>query len=440
MKTPLDVSGLRLKSRWLPVLVGLLLLMQIISPYRGWIILLAGLGGVWALSAFWARSLARHLHFTREMRFGWAQVGDHLVERFTLSNDGVAPALWVEVVDRSTLPGYNASRGTGVSGDSSIRWHKESVCGRRGLFYLGPTWLNTGDPFGIYEVTWEHSATMPLLVLPPIVPLPAIEVAPGGRTGEGHPRSNALERTVSVSSVRPYAPGDSRRWIHWKVSAHRDELFVRLFDGTPSGDWWILLDMDRYVQAGTGEDSTAELGVILAASLADRGLRAGKAVGLMAHGKELVWLPPRAGEGQRWEILRALALVSQGTSPLSDLLARVKPVLGHRDSLVIITPSTDALWVEALLPLIRRGAVPTVLQVALTPEVGAAEPAVEAGVRERAEGSLAQLGVAHYTITGDLLERPEAHPGKQGQWQWKVLGTGRVVPVHHPVQAAWKEL
>ena len=95
---------------------------------------------------------------------------------------------------------------------------------------------------------------------------------------------DALDRVVSASSVRPYVPGDSRRWVHWKLSAHHQELYVRLFDGTPAGDWWILLDMDARVQVGMGENSTDELGVILAASLADRGLRARRAVGLVAHG------------------------------------------------------------------------------------------------------------------------------------------------------------
>ncbi|MBN1259652.1 MAG: DUF58 domain-containing protein, partial [Anaerolineae bacterium] len=352
----------KLNSRLLPFLVGLLFLMQLITPYKGWVALLVGLGGVWLISTLWTVSMVRRLRLTREMRFGWAQVGDRLIERFSLTNDSSLPALWVEIVDHSTLPEYQASRGTGVDGRSSIRWHRASICSRRGLFYLGPTQLRTGDPFGIYTLTIDYPAMMPLLVLPPIVPLPAIEVAPGGRTGEGRPRANAIDRIVSASSVREYVPGDSRRWIHWKTSARRDELYVRLFDGTPSGDWWILLDTDVKVQVGAGEDSTEELGVILAASLADRGIRAGRSVGLLAHsGDDLAWIPPREGEGQRWEILRALALVTQGKYSLAELLHRVKPTLGLRTTLVIITPSLEGAWLEMLVPLMRRGVAPTVL-------------------------------------------------------------------------------
>ncbi|MFP4343246.1 MAG: DUF58 domain-containing protein [Anaerolineales bacterium] len=429
----------KLNTRVLPFLVGLLVLLQLFSPYRGWVILLVGLGGAWALSSLWLWILSRNLHLLREMRFGWAQVGDRLVERFTLHNSSHLPAFWVEIEDRSTMPNYAASRGTGVDADSYIRWHKESYCTRRGLFYLGPTFVETGDPFGIYTVRLEYPQTMPLLVLPPIVPLPQIQVAPGGRTGEGRPRATALDRTVSVSSVREYAPGDSRRWIHWKTSARRDGLFVRTFDGTPAADWWVLLDMNRHVQAGEGENSTEELGVILAASLADRGIRNRRAVGLMAHGEDLAWLPPQEGDGQRWEILRSLALARPGDRPLSELLHRIRPALRQRTSIIIITPSVSGLWVEDLLRLLRRGAVPTVLL--LDPySFGAPGSDEEKSNLKATEALLTQAGITHYTITRDLLDHPDVQPGDRGQWEWRVLGTGKAVPVKKPVDASWEVL
>lgn len=431
---PPEKPTLKLNNWLLPILVGALLLMQVLAPYRGWMALLVGLGGLWAISAYWAYALRRQLSLSREMRFGWAQVGDRLIERFSLVNDAPLPALWVEVQDLSTVPGYQASRGTGVGSRSSIRWHRESLCSRRGLFYLGPTDIRTGDPFGIYTVTLHYPASLPLLVLPPIVPLPAIEVAPGGRSGEGRPRANAWDRVVSASSARPYVPGDSRRWVHWKLSARQGELFVRLFDGTPAGDWWILLDMDVRAQVGEGEDSTDELGVILAASLADRGLRARRAVGLLAHGEDLAWLPPQGGEGQRWEILRTLALVKRGKRPLAELLQRVRPALGQRTTLIIITPSVEGAWLETLVPLLRSGVVPTVLLLDPVSFGGAGNAAAT-------KAALDQLGVANSIISQDLLDHPKARPGVRGQWEWKVLGTGKAVPVQRSTSdSPWKVL
>jgi uncharacterized protein (DUF58 family) len=417
---------------FLAALVGLLLVLQLVAPSRNWRILLVGLGGAWLISYLWARSLSRRLRLTRELRFGWAQVGDKIVERFTLLNDGRAPALWVEVVDHSTMPNYQASRGTGVSSRHSIKWHREAICTRRGLFTLGPTTLRTGDPFGLYTVTLHYPTSLPLMVLPPIVPLPTIEVAPGGRVGEGRPRANALERSVSTAGVREYCPDDSLRWIHWRTSARHDSLFVRLFDGTPASNWWILLDMNRRVQVGKDLDATEEHAVILAASLADRGLRSGQAVGLAAHGEQLVWLPPREGEGQRWEILRSLALVSVGSRPLAELLVGMRPALEQYTSLVIITPAVDTAWVEALVPLLRCGAIPTVLLL---------DPASFGGTGNLSvtQALLVDLGVVHYVITRDLLDRPEARPGQQERWGRPVLGPAPA-PVRQPRETGWEVL
>jgi uncharacterized protein (DUF58 family) len=419
---------------WLvPLLVVAVVVTQILAPYRGWRILIVGLAGVLVLSWLWVRSLARGLDLTRQMRFGWAQVGDRLVERFTIYNKGWAPAVWAEVDDQSTLPEYWVSRGTGIAAHDVIRWHTEAVCLRRGLFNLGPTRLVSGDPFGIFSVALDYPSTLPLLVLPPIVPLPSIEVAPGGRQGEARPRSNLVDRTISAATVREYAPGDSRRWIHWRTTARHNELFVRQFESTPAGDWWILLDMDHHVQLGEEQDATDEHGIVLAASLADRGVRSRHAVGIVAQGEDLVWMAPAEGEGQRWEILRSLALVTRGSQPLTEVLARVAPNIGSRASLVLITPSTDTAWVEALVGFVRRGVVPTVML--LDPESFGGD-----GSTRAVRGALANLGVAYYEITKDLLDLPELRPGRRGQTEWRVSGTGKAIAVRQDESVAWRSL
>lgn len=427
------------KPRWslrtglLPVLTVVVIVTQILEPYRGWRILIVGLAGTLILSWFWTLSLARGLDLTRQMRFGWAQVGDRLVERFTVYNRGWAPASWVEVADQSTLPEYYVSRGVGIAGHDVIRWHTEAVCLRRGLFTLGPTQIVSGDPFGVFTVKLEYPASMPLLVLPPIVPLPSIDVAPGGRLGEARPRANVLDRTVSVSTVREYAPGDSPRWIHWRTTARRDELFVRQFESTPAGDWWILLDMDENVQVGEADEATDEHGIILAASLADRGVRARRAVGVVAQGEDLVWMVPAEGQGQRWEILRALALVSRGSRPLAEVLSRVAPSIGSRASLIVITPSQDTSWVEALVSIVRRGVIPTVMLL---------DPVSFGGTGSMRGVSIAlqNLGVTSYHITKDLLDRPEVRPGRRGHTEWHVLGTGKAIAVKQDESVAWRSL
>jgi uncharacterized protein (DUF58 family) len=420
-------------NRALALAVLLLIVLQLGVPHHAWMMLLIALGGVWFIAFVWAHALARGVTLTRELRFGWAQVGDHLEERFTLHNTSWLPAIWVEIVDHSTLPGHNANWVTGVDADSENRWSIKSVCTRRGAYTLGPTTLITGDPFGLYTVIQHNPATSNMMVMPPLVPLPRIEIAPGGRAGEGKRRADSFERALSAKGVREYVPGDSLNAIHWRTSAHRDSLLVRVFDSTPASDWWIVLDVNQHVQVGEGENSTLEHGIILTASLADRGLRAGHAVGLAMFTDNLVWLPPHAGETRRWEILRALALASAGTQSLATLLTQTHDAFSQRTALILITPDTRADWLAPLMTLRWRGIVPTVLL--LDPRSFGGD-----GDARGALALLAELDIARYVVPREMLDRPEARPGERGHVDWQVTPLGRALPRYRSRETAWRVL
>jgi uncharacterized protein (DUF58 family) len=424
---------LRLNTHLLPLLVITLFIMQLIDPSRIWTILLVGLGGLWLISFVWAWTLSKHLTILREMRYGWVQVGDVLEERFTLKNTGWLPATWVEIADHSTLPGYDASAATGVVGSGKNQWRKKGTCNRRGLYQLGDTSLRAGDPFGIYSVTIADPAKATLMVMPPVVPLPHLDIIPGGYSGEGRPIPDAPERTVDASSVREYVPGDSMRLVHWKTTARHAKPYVRLFDGTPAGDWWILLDLQADAQFGSGGDSTEEHGVILAASLADRGLRANRGVGLVLNGKRLDWLPPRTGSGQRWEILRRLALATPGEISLGEVLERIRPNLGQNTSLLIITPTQDMDWFITLPLLARRGIRPTVLLLDLHTFDGKRDNSAIAA-------ELKRMRVPCHMLPCEMFDQPEAQPGTRGQWEWRVSALGKAIPVRAPEDHRWRRL
>jgi uncharacterized protein (DUF58 family) len=426
-------STIKLKSKVLPILVVTLLIVQLIDPFKGWVILLVGLGGALLVSYLWARSLAMSLSIKREMRFGWMQVGDSLEERFTLYNNSLFPGLWVEIHDHSNIPDYKPGRVVTVSSKNEFKWKTRGTCNRRGMFTLGPTEIISGDPFGFFNVSIWDLASTSLMIMPPIVPLPLIDIAPGGRAGEGRPRQNAPERTVSATSVREYSPGDSLRWIHWPTSARKDDFFVRLFESTPSSDWWIALDLNKDVQAGQGQSSTEEHQVIFAASLADRGLRFGHSVGLVAYGSHPVWLPPKEGNETRWEILRALALVEVGEKPLYDLLKHFQSSISHNSSLILITPDVRASWISSLLPYFWRGVIPTVIM--LDPKSFGRNVETNNTVE-----TLMEFGISHHIITADLLDQPEARPGDSGKWEWRISPSGRAIPIKTPGDMDWETL
>jgi uncharacterized protein (DUF58 family) len=410
-----------------------MLVFELLDPYRGWMVILVGLGGAWSVGLIWAYALAQGLRLKREMRFGWAQVGDRLEERFTLINLSWLPAIWVEIADYSTLPGYTPGLVTGVGSNYSNSWHTRGICTRRGLFSLGPTQIRSGDPLGFFTIEIDLPATVSLMVMPPVIPLPFIAVAPGNQAGEGRQSVQTLEQTVSASTARQYLPGDSLHHIHWPLSARHDQLFVRLFDNTPSSDWWIFLDMNSAVQLGTGQDSTEENSIILAASLSDRGLSQRSAVGMVAFGQQALWLPPKAGPHRRWDILRALATLHPGEVDLAQVLTRSRSAIHRNASLVIITADTQGDWLQALLPYTWSGSQPTVLIL---------DPRSFGGQRDASHliAALVQWGIPHYLIRRELFDRPEAHPGTAGRWEWRVSATGRAVAIQRPQNMDWRAL
>lgn len=424
---------IRLKIRLLPYLMAAVIIMQLIDPSRVWTALLVTLGGIWLSGWVWIHQISHSIALKRELRYGWVQVGDILEERFTLTNTGLLPVIWIAVQDHSQIPGYRTGRITQVESQNNQQWKHANMCSHRGLYTLGPTSLLSADPFGVYEIHLHYHATTTLLVVPPVVPLPAIEVAPGGRAGDARPKPHSLARNVSAAGVRIYTPGDSLRDIHWPTTARKENPYIRLRDDTPSGDWLIVLDAQSSIHYGAGWESTMEHAIVLGASLADRGLRQGKAVGLAVNSQAPLWLPPRSGEHRRWEILRALALAEVGDEPVKDFLFKHRSVISPQSSLILITTNTSIEWLESLLAIMRLGTKPTVL-ILDRDSFGDAENAT-------ADISiLAKFGLNYYLIPSDYLDQPEARPGKAGRWEWKVTALGRSIPVTRPDSVPWRPI
>jgi uncharacterized protein (DUF58 family) len=407
----------------LPAIIAVVLVtLQIVAPAPPLTYVLAVLGGAVAIGYYWARQMAENVTLERDRRYGWAQVGDVLEERFSLRNESSLPVLWAEIRDGSTLPGYTASRVTGVDGHNYTYWISEGECHRRGIFTLGPLRIRMGDPFGFFSVEVQAGQETSFVVYPVIAALPPLELPRGSAPGHVRAIRRSADATPNVSTVRPYVPGDTLRRIHWRTTARRDELYVKSYDREPAGDLWIILDLHQAVQAGEAELSTEEYGVTLAASLADAMLRQNRAVGLLSDGAEYTLQRPETGETQLWRILSSLAAAEAvGQRSLGDLITQAIPVLGRGITATVITPSTDAEWLPSLVDLERRGMATSVLLLDAASFGGSGN--VDAMV-----SVLSDRGVPTRVVRKSHRFRPLVEPRRQRPI-YKVLGTGRVIAV-----------
>jgi uncharacterized protein (DUF58 family) len=268
--------------------------------------------------------------------------------------------------------------------------------------------------------------------MPPVVTLPKFNILSSGWAGEGKTNPRSLEETINASHTREMTPNDPMRWIHWKSTARHNKYFVRQFEGTPAGDWWILLDLNQSIQLGTGWDSTEEHSVIFAASVAAQSLDQEHPVGLAINGYEPTWLVPRRNEAQQRSLLKALAITAPTAMALQDYLPRIGQALGSHSSLLIVTADTDPAWTESLMPLTWRGILPTVFLL---------DPITFGGTNDTKPIAdvLQMMSIPCHIIPKELLDTKQIKPGQEGEWDWRISATGKAIAVRNPL-VDWRRL
>lgn len=413
----------QLKVRWVPALALVLFIVQQFAPARVLMSLSVILGGIWLVSWLWARSLAGGLRVERVGKYGWSQVGDVFEEKVHLKNGGLFPAMWLLIEDGSTLIGHTISLGTGIEGTSSRHWTRRTVCAQRGEYQVGPTAIESGDPFGLYRVRIEYQDAHQFIVAPPVIQLPMRVQISSGNFIHDNRFANRQTQTSNVSvSVRQFVPGDTIFRVHWLTTARLDEPFVRQYENIhASNSCWIVLDLDKGVHTEQESHNSLENGIILTVSLANRFLLDGLAVGLLAQGDHFLMLPPSKGAVQFRRIQRALATVQAGKESLNRLLLRAWSSLQDEHNLVVVTPSQHPGWLDHLAQMRRSHVHPSVFSLKTDLDTGGEAEAFGRLVR--------RYGIKHFAVQPEVFEVPETAPGKKGVIQWRFTPLGRAIKV-----------
>jgi uncharacterized protein (DUF58 family) len=161
---------------------------------------------------------------------------------------------------------------------------------------------------------------------------------------------------VEFFGLREYQPGDPPRWINWRASARHDEtLYANEFQQERVADVALVLDGREKTNWFRDGRSLFEHSVLAAASLADAFLSQGNRVGLLHYGRYLDWTFPGYGKVQRERILRALAHVQTGGSPVFSGLEHIPVRFFPAHSQVVLVSPLHIDDLETLIHLRARG-------------------------------------------------------------------------------------
>ncbi len=283
-------------------------------------------------------------------------VGEQLRLTYTVRHTGRIPKPWLEIYNPTNLPSGLPGRAISLRPRAERSWLVRLPLSRRGHFRIEPLLIRTGDPFGFFEASATVGHGVTVVVYPRIERLPLWRLPAANIEGAHATPVRTMQTTPLATTVRPWAPGDSFNRIHWKTTARHGEIQVKEFDLEQTADVWIVLDLQRSVQAGRGDESTVEVAVRAAASIADRSIFENRSVGMTVNSHRTTVLPADRGGRQHLKIMQLLAAVeADGTTPLAETLISTLPRLRRGMTAVIVTSSQERDWIRPLASLRSRG-------------------------------------------------------------------------------------
>ena len=294
------------------------------------IVLLLGLAvSAAALARLWSRVALGGVRARRTLRESRLFPGESTDVTLEVFNRKALPLPWVRVDDEipERLAGNLSpepdcpSAGRIISRSGSILWYRKASwkysleAGKRGYYRLAPLTVTSGDIFGFYPRRASFPSADSVLVYPRIFPVEEVEVASLHPMGEARTRRRIFQDPTRAVGLRDYRPQDSLKHIHWKASARRQDLQVKVFEPTTTLKVSVFLAADGFPPEGSAAGEEFELAVSAAASVARHLIGRGTLVGLISNGLladsgEAVQVPAGGSEDQLMEILEGLAKVT----------------------------------------------------------------------------------------------------------------------------------
>jgi len=243
-----------------------------------------------------------------------------------------------------------------------VTWHYQVHCGHRGYYPVGPVHIQSGDLFGFFSSRVVLPPVDWLIVYPRMQPITKLVFPPKEPLGNTRADQRIFEDPIRTVGIRDYVPQDAFKRIHWKATARRQQLQVRVYEPTTTHQLVIfpnIATLPRHYQGVV--PGLLERIISVAASVAGYAIDQRYLVGILANGcwplsdQPLKVLPSR-DPAQLVHILEALAAVgSMPTCEIVDLLLSESPALPWGATLVVISAVVSEDLLGTLIRLHEAG-------------------------------------------------------------------------------------
>jgi uncharacterized protein (DUF58 family) len=326
---------------------------------------------------WWSRHSLDRIKYERTLDERRAFPGEVRELTLRIANQKLLPLGWLVVEDQwsMALPlmeGRLIPSQTGQMGffrtALAIRWfervnrHYQIRCTRRGFYPLGPVRLTSGDMLGLFRQHRTQQHLDWLIVYPQVLPLDVLGFPQKEPFGETKASWRIFEDPSRAVGIRDYQPEDGFRHVHWKATARRHELQVKVYEPTTSHNLVVFLNVATLARHWHGVlPVLLEQTISVAASIASYGVEQRFLVGLVANGsiphsdQPIKVLPSRRPD-QLARILEALAAVTSfATVSIEALLLTESARLPWGATLVVVTGIVTDQLLATLLRLHEVG-------------------------------------------------------------------------------------
>mgnify|MGYP001375666309 FL=1 len=373
-------EGTRQRTQFTPVwfeMAALLLIAGLIVGERAILALAASILTVIPVAWWWKRVSLKGVEYQRRLDKQRAFPGEHVDMTIHITNRKLLPVSWLEIsdeipmalplVDGALMPTHIPRVGA-LRQVVSLRWyerlsrHYRLACTERGTYNLGRLHLTSGDLFTLFEEREERSEDDRLIVFPRVWPVTDLGLPPKDPFGERTAPRRLIEDPLSTVGVRDHHPEDGMRRIHWKATAHKGDLQVRVYEPTATLELVVFLNVSTFEHHWQGVlPDLFENAISVAASIAVWAVGARRKVGLVTNGclvrsDQPARVPPGRSPDQLTRILEMLAgVTSFATGSIHKVLRRESPGLPWGATLVVVTPIVTARLADVMDNLRHAG-------------------------------------------------------------------------------------